>query len=101
MTESRCGLLCSECAYREQMNCKGCVYIQKPFWGESCPVKSCSEAKGHEHCGHCKEFPCELLKGFAFDKEQGDDGGQNNAGVGAKDAKFLLGEVINLQPAYE
>ncbi|MFQ7077555.1 MAG: hypothetical protein ACLRSW_06255 [Christensenellaceae bacterium] len=31
MTESRCGLLCSECAYREQMNCKGCVYIQKPF----------------------------------------------------------------------
>lgn len=74
MTESRCGLLCSECAYREQMNCRGCVYIQKPFWGESCPVKSCSEAKGHEHCGHCKEFPCELLKGFAFDKEQGDDG---------------------------
>ena len=23
--ESRCGILCSECAYREQMNCKGCT----------------------------------------------------------------------------
>ena len=41
--ESRCGLLCSECAYREQMNCAGCVHIQKPFWGDSCPVKSCCE----------------------------------------------------------
>ena len=39
MIESRCGILCSECTYREQMNCEGCVHIQKPFWGDSCPVK--------------------------------------------------------------
>ena len=38
MVESRCGLTCSGCPYREQMGCKGCVNIEKPFWGESCPV---------------------------------------------------------------
>ena len=57
--ESRCGLLCSACGYREQMNCAGCVHIEKPFWGDSCPVKACCEAKQHEHCGQCKEFPCD------------------------------------------
>jgi len=74
MIESRCGLLCSECEFREQMNCSGCVQIHKPFWGEACPVKSCCEAKEHEHCGQCEAFPCEQLKQFSYDKEQGDDG---------------------------
>lgn len=71
---SRCGILCGECAYREQMNCAGCVHIEKPFWGESCPVKSCCEEKGLEHCGLCEEFPCGLLNQFAYDEKQGDDG---------------------------
>lgn len=71
---SRCGLLCGECAYREQMNCTGCVQIQKPFWGESCPVKSCCEGRGLDHCGLCGEFPCGLLKQFAYDEQQGDNG---------------------------
>lgn len=74
MIESRCGILCSKCEYREQTNCKGCVNIDKPFWGESCPVKTCCENNKVEHCGLCSDFPCELLKKFAFDKEQGDDG---------------------------
>ena len=74
MVESRCGILCSECTYKEQINCKGCVNITKPFWGESCPVKSCCESKNHENCGFCSDFPCELLNKFAYDKEQGDDG---------------------------
>lgn len=74
MIESRCGLLCSECEYREQMNCGGCVLIDKPFWGESCPVKSCCESKNHEHCGQCKDFPCEILHKFAYDMEEGDNG---------------------------
>ena len=72
--ESRCGILCSECAYREQMGCKGCVHIQKPFWGEVCPVKACSEEKGQEHCGQCQDFPCDLLHQFAYDEKQGDNG---------------------------
>ena len=74
MIESRCGLLCSECNYREQTNCKGCTNIDKPFWGESCPVKSCCENKKHKHCGECEDFVCQLLYSFAYDAEQGDNG---------------------------
>lgn len=54
MIESRCGILCSECIYREQTGCAGCVHIKKPFWGDSCPVKSCGEEKTYEHCGQCE-----------------------------------------------
>lgn len=74
MIESRCGLLCSECSYQNQVNCKGCANIEKPFWGEVCPVKSCCEGKKQEQCGQCRDFPCELLKQFAFDEKQGDGG---------------------------
>lgn len=74
MIQSRCGILCEECAYRESTGCKGCTAIQKPFWGEACPVKSCTEGKKHGHCGECAEFPCGLLHQFAYDKEQGDEG---------------------------
>lgn len=74
MMESRCGILCSACTYREQMGCKGCTQITKPFWGDSCPVKACCEQKQHGHCGTCEAFPCKLLNQFAFDEEQGDEG---------------------------
>lgn len=74
MIESRCGLLCSQCSYKEQMGCKGCVAMEKPFWGEQCPVKACCQGKGHQHCGQCAAFPCQLLHSFAYDKEQGDGG---------------------------
>ena len=74
MIESRCGLLCGSCAYRESMGCAGCVNIQRPFWGEACPVKSCCEGRGLTHCGQCGEFPCQLLHGFAYDPQQGDNG---------------------------
>ena len=73
MIESRCGILCSQCKYREQMGCAGCVNIDKPFWGE-CPVKSCAQSKGHAHCGQCGAFPCGLLRQFAYDEKQGDGG---------------------------
>lgn len=74
MIQSRCGILCEECHYKEEVDCKGCVNIDKPFWGESCPVKSCCENKSLAHCGQCKLFPCELLIQFAYDEEQGDGG---------------------------
>lgn len=48
--------------------------LKKPFWGNSCPVKSCCENKGLTCCGKCKEFPCDLLTSFAYDGEQGDNG---------------------------
>ena len=74
MIESRCGILCNECEYKEPMKCNGCLNIAKPFWGDQCPVKSCCESKALEHCGECETFPCELLKQFSYDKEQGDNG---------------------------
>ena len=71
--ESRCGILCSECEYECEGRTKGCVGIDKPFHGE-CEVKICCEEKKLEYCGECGEFPCELLKRYAFDEEQGDNG---------------------------
>lgn len=74
MIESRCGILCSECEYREEVGCKGCMAIERPFWGASCPVKACCEARELPNCGRCDEFSCGLLVQFAFDENQGDDG---------------------------
>jgi hypothetical protein len=74
MVQSRCGILCIECGYREEMNCGECINIEKPFGGDLCPVKDCCESKKLEHCGKCEDFPCDLLKQFAYDKEQGDNG---------------------------
>jgi len=74
MIESRCGILCSECEYKEPMNCGGCVNIDKPFWGNICPVKECCESKINKHCGLCADFPCTLLNQFAYDEKQGDGG---------------------------
>lgn len=73
MIESRCGILCSECEFKEKGMCIGCTLIENPFWGK-CPIKKCAEDKSLNHCGECAEFPCELLISFAYDKEQGDDG---------------------------
>ena len=74
MIESRCGLLCSDCSFREAMGCKGCVNMDKPFWADSCPVKSCCEKKGLQHCGECDDFVCPLLHTFAYNMEQSDNG---------------------------
>lgn len=74
MLESRCGLLCTQCEYKEQMNCQGCLNIEKPFWGDTCPIKSCCENKGNAHCGKCTDFPCTTLNQFSYDEKQGDNG---------------------------
>lgn len=74
MVESRCGIKCSECKFKLEGTCAGCLNIQKPFWGDACNIKNSCEEKGHAHCGECKNFPCENLKQFAYDPQQGDDG---------------------------
>lgn len=72
---SRCGIRCEDCHYLKDGVCSGkCCEISKPFWGEQCPVKSCCESKHLQHCGQCPAFPCDLLKQFAYDPKQGDDG---------------------------
>lgn len=74
MIESRCGLLCSKCTFREAMGCKRCVNVDKPFWADSCPVKACCESKTQNHCGECGSFVCSLLHTSAYDMEQSDNG---------------------------
>ena len=74
MIETRCGLLCSECSYKESHNCGGCIETKgNPFHGE-CPVAVCCQNKGFTHCGECPDIPCELLTQYSYDKEHGDDG---------------------------
>jgi len=103
MIESRCGIICSECKYKEEMNCKGCTKIDKPFWGDSCPVKSCCEGRGYEHCGECSDFPCDLLNQFAYDEREGDNGKRiETCRNWAKNQEALkrANEVINSRKDY-
>lgn len=70
--ESRCGLHCTTCEWREPCNCGGCIETMgKPFHGE-CPVAVCCQEKGIEHCGECENIPCELLEQYSCDPEHGD-----------------------------
>lgn len=74
MIESRCGLCCSQCSYKEAVGCQGCLAMESPFWGECCIIKDCCIQRGHEHCGECEIFPCDQLNAFAYDQKQGDQG---------------------------
>ena len=70
--DSRCGLHCTGCEYKESCNCGGCIETDgHPFHGE-CPVAVCCQEKGIVHCGECAEFPCNLLKQYSCDPEHGD-----------------------------
>jgi len=68
MFESRCGVRCDICERKEQVACKGCLEMKKPFWGGECKVKVCCESKKLNHCGECEEFPCERLSNMGKDK---------------------------------
>lgn len=72
MIDSRCGLHCTGCGFKESHGCKGCIETNgHPFHGE-CPVAACVQNKGFVHCGECPEIPCELLTQYSCDKEHGD-----------------------------
>jgi len=71
---ARCGIFCGECEHRVKNDCPGCQKAEsKVFWGK-CPLAQCSIFKGLKDCSECSDFPCDLLKSFSFDKEQGDNG---------------------------
>lgn len=72
MIDSRCGLHCNGCEYKETCGCDGCIETNgHPFHGE-CPVAICCQNKGFIHCGQCPELPCELLSQYSCDPEHGD-----------------------------
>ncbi|MBN2239391.1 MAG: DUF3795 domain-containing protein [Dehalococcoidales bacterium] len=71
--DSRCGLVCADCDYRERTGCGCCIATNgHPFYGE-CRLAACCQEKGHLHCGLCPDFPCTLLREFSTDPEHGDD----------------------------
>jgi hypothetical protein len=47
----------------KQPQCAGCTALKgKPFWAKGvCPIYVCADKQGINHCGACKEFPCEQL----------------------------------------
>lgn len=67
MFESRCGVCCNSCDRKAEVNCNGCLNIDKPFWGGKCEVKSCCESKGLNHCGECDEFPCDIVASMGIE----------------------------------
>ena len=72
MIDSRCGLHCNGCGYKEACGCGGCIETNgHPFHGE-CLVAVCCQNKGFIHCGQCPELPCELLTQYSCDPEHGD-----------------------------
>lgn len=71
--DSRCGLHCTGCEYKESCGCGGCIETNgHPFHGE-CPVAICCQNKGIVHCGECPDIPCELLTQYSCDSEHGDN----------------------------
>lgn len=72
MIDSRCGLHCTGCQFKEPCNCGGCIETNgHPFHGE-CPVADCCQRKGFVHCGECPDIPCDLLTQYSCDSEHGD-----------------------------
>ncbi len=71
--QSRCGLLCNSCEYRETCGCGGCIETNgNPFHGE-CPIAVCCQNKGYSNCGECENLPCEKLRAYSYDdSEHGD-----------------------------
>lgn len=73
MIDSRCGLHCTGCSWKDSHGCGGCIETMgHPFHGE-CPIALCCQEKGHIHCGECDLIPCEKLYGYSYlDPEHGD-----------------------------
>ena len=74
MIESRCGLHCAGCSFKESHGCKGCVETNGvPFYGE-CDIAVCCQDKGLSHCGECGVIPCKALYEYSYlDPEHGDN----------------------------
>lgn len=73
MIDSRCGLHCSDCSWKETHGCGGCIETAgHPFHG-ACRIAGCCQDRGFTHCGECGLIPCEQLHAFSYlDPEHGD-----------------------------
>jgi len=73
MVDSRCGLHCTGCGWKESHGCGGCIETGgHPFHGE-CPIAVCCQEKEYMHCGECGSIPCDKLYEYSYlDPEHGD-----------------------------
>lgn len=73
MIDSRCGLHCTGCGWKESHGCGGCIETMgHPFHGE-CPIAICCQDKRLMHCGECDIIPCAKLYDYSYlDPEHGD-----------------------------
>ena len=73
MVDSRCGLHCTGCEWKESCGCGGCIETMgHPFHGE-CPIAVCCQDKGYLYCGECNIIPCDKLYSYSYlDSEHGD-----------------------------
>jgi hypothetical protein len=76
-----CGEDCGHCQNylgEKQPRCAGCDALKgKPFWATgTCPIYACTNKQGVNHCGVCKEFPCEQ---FMNHYDPNNPEGQRNA----------------------
>lgn len=53
MNETNCGKICSECTYKEALNCPGCKAGPGKTYGATCELARCCRDKGHETCQTC------------------------------------------------
>lgn len=76
-----CGEDCAHCPNylgEKLPRCSGCMALKgKPFWATGvCPIYACTNKQGVNHCGVCKDFPCEQ---FVNDYDPNNPEGQRNA----------------------
>ena len=53
----------------EQLICYGCKSGQVSESCKPCTIRPCAEAKGHDFCFECEEFPCKLTSTFPEHKK--------------------------------
>lgn len=71
--QSKCGKDCSRCSFKDDYGCAGCNETVDGYWGERCEIKECCKVKHLDHCGLCKNFPCEQLRELSYDSDPDGD----------------------------
>lgn len=106
MIDSRCGLHCSTCTFKEACGCGGCIETMgNPFHGQ-CRIAICCQDKGYTHCGQCPIMPCDKLIEYSYlDREHGDKPLGERVGVcrrwAAEDGQQAWNRVLLTSAGFE
>lgn len=57
MSDTYCGKSCTDCSYREELNCHGCKLGPGRDMSNECDLASCCRMKGHKTCDTCEIKP--------------------------------------------